>query len=186
MYFFYLAYKWFLIIWIDSLMDKRAKCKYMDLGIPTDLQKLTRNLGIVPLAPIKKPITYILFIWYFSWTYGIVESYYVLFLYIYCLRLIGVCFTSNGWIYYKSTVVFAVNCYYVNPSILQTWRSIHMALPRRPHSLSSRKHWKAWSFWENPHVNSCLEHEQEFRSPCSVCRGLRLGCVQEGFWLGIL
>ena len=86
--FFYLAYKWFLvIIWIDPLVDKMAKCKYMDLGIPIDLKKLSRNLGIIPCAPIKRPITEILFIWYFSWKYGIVESY-VLFS----------IFTASGWL----------------------------------------------------------------------------------------
>ena len=36
--FFYIAYKWFLIIWIDPLMDKMAKSKQMDLEIPTDLK----------------------------------------------------------------------------------------------------------------------------------------------------
>ena len=63
--FFYVAYKWFLIIWTDPLMDKMAKSKHMELGIPTDLKNLTRNLGTVPRAPIKRPITEILFILYF-------------------------------------------------------------------------------------------------------------------------
>ena len=37
-------------------MDKMAKSKHMDLGIPTDLKNLTRNLGIVPRAPILQEV----------------------------------------------------------------------------------------------------------------------------------